>query len=320
MNNKNKIYMLLRKALFLITFIMAQTLCAQSNGDKLFLEGQTLQQTKTIAAQNKAIKKFQAAKIVYTSPEKKKMCDNQIAICNSNIAALRKPKSSKDKPQPEKTEEKKFSLSAMRVVADEKKGIYHVDVSAPTTEWTFSAENVENEQQEFVKAYRDKDGQSMIFEIEENSTTLTRTQNFIITCGDESKTLQVIQRGKNVVLKASTDLMEFKAKGGIKLIEIYTNSDSIVSDNRNLTWYVHAKPDWIEISFDSKKQKNVFSKIFSSSQERSDDLDEDVKSYSIAIVARTLAKTDPSYLTGRRGEIVFSSQDKTYKLIVLQQK
>ena len=132
--------------------------------------------------------------------------------------------------------------------------------------------------------------------------------------------MQVIQRGKNVVLKASTDLLEFKAKGGSKQIEIYTNSDSVVSDNRNLTWYVHSKPDWIEISFDLKKQKNVFSKIFYSSQERSDDLGEDVKSYSIAIVARTLAKTDPSYLTGRRGEIVFASQDKTYKLIVLQQK
>ena len=61
---------------------------AQTNGDKLFLEGQKLQQTQTLVAQNQAIKKFQAAKIIYTAAEKKTMCDNQIAICYNNIKAI----------------------------------------------------------------------------------------------------------------------------------------------------------------------------------------------------------------------------------------
>lgn len=63
---------------------------AQSNGDKLFMEGQKYQQTQTVAAQNQAIKKFKAAKVVYTTSDKKTMCDNQIKICNSNIASLKK--------------------------------------------------------------------------------------------------------------------------------------------------------------------------------------------------------------------------------------
>lgn len=61
------------------------TVIAQSNGDKLFLEGQRYQRTMTVASQNTAISKFAAAKIVYTSSDKKTMCDNQISICRSNI-------------------------------------------------------------------------------------------------------------------------------------------------------------------------------------------------------------------------------------------
>lgn len=67
------------------------TVClAQSNGDKLFMEGQKYQQTQTVAAQNLAIKKFKAAKVVYMTSDKKTMCDNQIKICNSNITSLKK--------------------------------------------------------------------------------------------------------------------------------------------------------------------------------------------------------------------------------------
>lgn len=68
----------------------SMTCHAQSNGDKLFMEGQKYQQTQTVAAQNMAIKKFKAAKVVYTTSDKKTMCDNQIKICNNNIVSLKK--------------------------------------------------------------------------------------------------------------------------------------------------------------------------------------------------------------------------------------
>lgn len=74
-----------------VIFMTVPAVClAQSNGDKLFMEGQKYQQTQTVAAQNLAIKKFKAAKVVYTTSDKKTMCDNQIKICNSNITSLKK--------------------------------------------------------------------------------------------------------------------------------------------------------------------------------------------------------------------------------------
>ncbi len=79
-----KIFML-RNLCVLIFFAVCVAAGAQSSGDKLFLEGQNLQKVLTVGSQNAAIKKFTAAKVVYMTADKKKMCDNQIAVCRSNI-------------------------------------------------------------------------------------------------------------------------------------------------------------------------------------------------------------------------------------------
>ena len=97
----NKKLLVLRNIVTILILIVTHTISAQSNGDKLFMEGQALQQKQTIVSQNQAIKKFEAAKVVYTTADKKKMCDNQIAICNNNISSLKKvsSKGTKDKKQ-----------------------------------------------------------------------------------------------------------------------------------------------------------------------------------------------------------------------------
>lgn len=74
----------------LVVLLCSITVSAQTSGDKLFLEGQKLQQKMTVDAQSSAIKKFRAAKVVYTTTDKKTMCDNQIAICNRNLTTLKK--------------------------------------------------------------------------------------------------------------------------------------------------------------------------------------------------------------------------------------
>lgn len=74
----------------LVVLFCSIAISAQTSGDKLFLEGQKLQQKMTVVAQISAIKKFRAAKVVYTTTVKKKMCDNQIAICSRNITTLKK--------------------------------------------------------------------------------------------------------------------------------------------------------------------------------------------------------------------------------------
>ena len=79
---KNSLY---RFLFSLAVFLLPFTIQAQTNADNLFLQGQNLQKTMTVASQNAAIKKFQAAKVLYTTASKKSMCDNQIAACNTNI-------------------------------------------------------------------------------------------------------------------------------------------------------------------------------------------------------------------------------------------
>ena len=109
---------MLRIVVSIVMLLFAMGISAQSNGDKLFMEGQKLQQTRTIAAQNQAIKKFKAAKVVYTAAEKKTMCDNQIAICNSNIAALKNSNRPLKQGSVEQEKEPDFSLSSNEVVFD----------------------------------------------------------------------------------------------------------------------------------------------------------------------------------------------------------
>lgn len=87
-------------SLLLIAFMMAclpSSLRAQSKGDALFAEGLELQKTMTVSSQNAAIRKFQSAKVVYTSSEKKKKCDSQIGVCNKNIKNIKAQNSSAKK-------------------------------------------------------------------------------------------------------------------------------------------------------------------------------------------------------------------------------
>lgn len=72
---------------------------AQKAGNKLFKQGQEYQMVQTVPAQKEAIRQFSAAKKAYDSAEMKAMCDNQIKICEKNIANLKGKdrKESKDK-------------------------------------------------------------------------------------------------------------------------------------------------------------------------------------------------------------------------------
>ena len=72
----------LRFVLILFSLFISVSSFAQASADKLFKEGKALQATKTIQAQNNAIKKFASAKGLYASQENKKKCDAEIATCN----------------------------------------------------------------------------------------------------------------------------------------------------------------------------------------------------------------------------------------------
>lgn len=327
MKIRNKILLWLKCVATILLLMVSTTVSAQSNGDKLFMEGQALQQKQTIASQNQAIKKFEAAKVVYTSADKKKMCDNQIAICNNNKSSLKKvsSKGSKEKKQTVTVQETKLALSKNFILFDgDKNGAYSINVTAPSIDWSFkSSDGVEGEEN-FVKATRSSDAKSIDIEVEANPSTLERHQSFVVTYESTTDTLLVSQSGKEVTLSTSSNLVEFKLKGGSKSIELYTNSDSIVTSNNGLTWYVESKPEWIETSVEVNKEKSLVGKGLSAlkglvSSTAKAATAADVKTSIVKIVAISLPKSNPSYSTGRRGEIVFASQNKTYKITVIQQ-
>ncbi len=327
MEKKNKNYSLKNIVVTVIMMMGAMSGFAQSNGDKLFMEGQVLQRRQTIVSQHQAIKKFEAAKVVYTSADKKRMCDNQIAICNNNISSLKSASSkrSKEKTQTVIAQEVKFSLSKNFILFDgDKNGMSSISVTAPSTDWSFkSSEGIEGEEN-YVKATRSSDAKSIDFEVEANPSTLERHQSFVISYENMTDTILVSQSGKEVRLSTNSNLVEFKLKGGSKSIEIYTNSDSIITSNNGLTWYVESKPEWIETSVEVKKEKSIFGKGLSAlrglvSSKAKAATAEDVKMSTVKIMALSLPKSDPSYASGRKGEIVFASQDKTYKITVVQQ-
>ena len=153
-----------------------------------------------------------------------------------------------------------------------------------------------------------------------NPSTLERYQTIRVSCGDSSKVMKLIQKGKTVTLSASTAMLNYKIKGGDKSIELYTNSDSVVKDNNGATWYVESKPEWAEVTLDVKKKGflSIVKDAVTGTVEAA--TADDVKKSNVKIYVQSILKSDPEYSTGRRGEVVFASQDKRYKVIIIQQK
>ena len=311
----------------IIMLMVVMTGFAQSNGDKLFMEGQSLQQKQTIASQTQAIKKFEAAKVVYTSADKKRMCDNQIAICNNNISSLKRVSSNgnNEKKRTTSSKEVKFSLSKNFIMFDgDKQGKASIAVTAPSMDWSFNSSDDMEGEEKYVKATRSSDAKSIDIEVEANPSTLERQQSFVVTYENSKETFLVAQRGKEVTLSTNSNLVEFKLKGGSKSIELYTNSDSIITSNNGCMWYVESKPEWVDISVEVNKEKSVVGKGITAlkgliSSTATAATAADVKTSLIKIVVPALPKSDPLYSSGRKGEIVFASQDKTYKIAVIQQ-
>ena len=200
---------------FISTNIMAQS----SRGDRLFLEGQKLQKTMTVASQNQAIKKFQQAKVAYTTTEKKDMCDNQISICNDNIKRIRQDAAAKHAKKKEEKEEPvdtvaaeqpvveqpavELSLSKSRLdfKANPKSGTTQsVKVNCNYDNWEVSAHP------EWVTVYTAKDKISV--EVEKNSSDEARSGIVTIKCGDKESSIVINQsqlKGFKKIIKKVSD-------------------------------------------------------------------------------------------------------------------
>lgn len=199
---------------FILKFFMVVvfSLCtmgsyAQSIGDKLFAQGQKLQMVQTVKSQNQAISKFIAAQKAYDSKAKKNMCDNQIAICKSNIKTLsqkqivRKPKVRKSKnvvveddsvavePKVER-EPVNLYLSVSYIefkAAGKANDKYEVVVNCNYDDWVFSCP-------EWIHAA--KNGNTLVLTASANSTSDERSGKLTVTCYDKTAELVIYQKSK----------------------------------------------------------------------------------------------------------------------------
>ena len=200
---------LILKLLMVVVFsLSAMGSYAQSIGDKLFAQGQKLQMVQTVKSQNQAISKFIAAQKAYDSKAKKNMCDNQIAICKSNIKTLsqkqtvRKPKVRKPKNvvveddsvvvAPKKIEREPvnlyLSVSYIEFKAAGKVNDKHeVVVNCNYDDWELSCP-------EWVHAA--KNGNTLILTASANSTSEERSGKLTVTCYDKTAELVIYQKSK----------------------------------------------------------------------------------------------------------------------------
>ena len=177
----------------------------------------------------------------------------------------------------------------------------------------------------FLKVTRSNDAKSIDIAVEANDQTLDREQVIQIDYGDNQKEIKVRQLGKSVTLSTDHHQVEFGLKGGKKSIEVYTNSDSIISTNYDQTWYVESKPDWVEVKVEVKKEKGIFGQLGSALKKAvtgtaAASTGQDTKTSKVTLITKSIDKKSPEFNTGRKGEIVFSSEDKKFRMTVIQQK
>lgn len=213
----------LKYLLCMLMFSIGLTLQAQSDGDKLFIEGQKLQQVQTVASQNAAIKKFNAAKVVYRIASKKKMCDNQVAICRANIKrinAARYNRQRQDKQKEEQTQEevdesadksketkndsvaKKYSISLSETRLDFKShpkegATQSVKVQA-NDKWSIASKP------EWVEVYVADN--KFTVEAQANNSEEARSGIVTVKCGDKEANLVVNQEKPKKLLKVGRKL------------------------------------------------------------------------------------------------------------------
>ncbi|MDO4319418.1 MAG: BACON domain-containing protein [Bacteroidales bacterium] len=204
----------LKLLMALVMLLLPMMIKAQSSCDALFQEGQKLQQTMTVVAQNKAIALFQKAKACYDSAERKNICDQQIRTCRAIIqrlgsngsTATRNRKNVEDtdttSPKPKAEEPKKpvrtdIQLSSAKNNIEFKgKGgqVLTVKIKCNYEDWEVV------EQPEWVTI---TSGPSAIMVSADENDTDEKRDGFIkIVCGDKSISIFVSQKKLSLFDKA----------------------------------------------------------------------------------------------------------------------
>ena len=187
---------------------VADSINGSSDSGTLFQEGKMLQQKRTIAKQQAAIKKFQAAKLMYTTEQEKSKCDIEIAVCMEKIAELRKAQSDArqaevsqaedpDTKTPEHpvapAQETTLSLSVNLLSFKAKpKDAMSITVTSSLENWSVSTSS--------SWIHFSKMGNQIFIAVDKNDTGDNRTGTVVVKAGTKSATVTVSQSKKKSIL------------------------------------------------------------------------------------------------------------------------
>lgn len=308
---------------------------AQASGDKLYNQGLALQKTMTVAAQNQAISKFQSAKKLYDSQAKKNQCDAAISVSRGIISNLKSGgngggggKNTGGKGGGKQHQEKvkdsgpapTLSLSNQRLHLGQEAGQMDVTVTTNQKEWS-------------VAPVANSDGSSFINveKVGENSFRVTvpfngksspRTQYVQVSAGTATAKFEVSQAGREIELYASKNAINCGKKGGGKKVDIYCNADEAYPDNYNENWKVAECPDWVSIVPEVRQDKTELGRIVDKGMGAVTGLFGKNKGEEDPTMIKSTVSIEfdkmPGNISNRKGEIVFESGYKQYRMVVTQ--
>lgn len=309
--------------------IFAINASAQANADAAFKQGQSYQQTMTIAAQDKAIERFVKAKKMYDAAKDKKKCDNAIQVSVNIKKKLRNSggNTNRNRNRHVETEEGWASVQSVlglsnnyfKLESDPK--TVSVTVTTKNDSWEANAISGSDGTNFVTVQKRDDDSFDII--CEKNSSTKKRYQKVEVTTGNYKKVIVVEQQGVPIILRLGENLWECSWKGGDKTIGVYCNSETTVKDNNEQNWRVESKPDWVSVTFATKKKQGLLEKAGSLAKKLvkgEADVNDDptLKQTMVNIVVEKLKNGTSEFTSGRKGEIIFVSEDQRATLMVVQ--
>lgn len=312
-----------------ILCIFAVGASAQTNAEAAFKQGQSYQQTMTIAAQDKAIERFAKAKKMYDASKDKKKCDNAIQVSVNIKKKLRNSSGNTSRNRNRHVETDEVRASAQPVLGlsndyfklESEPKTLSVTVTTKSDSWDANAISG-SDGTNFITVQK-KDDDTFDILCEKNTSTKKRSQKVEVTAGDYKKDIVVEQQGIPVILRLGENLWECSWKGGDKTIEVYCNSETTVKDNNEQNWRVESKPDWVSVTFATKKKQGLLGKAGSFAKklvkgEADVNNDPSLKQTMVNVVVEKLKSGTSEFSSGRKGEIVFVSDDQRATLMVVQ--
>jgi len=319
-----------RFATLIFSCLFAVCASAQANADAKFKQGQTYQQTMTIAAQDKAIGCFTNAKKMYDAQKDKKKCDDAIRVSvnikkqirNSNSGTKRKRTQHTDEEEEETVStQPALEISNNRFNLESESQTVSVTVTTKSDSW--EANPISGSDGTNFLTVQKKDDDTFEIVCPKNTSTKSRSQRVKVTSGNHEKEIVVEQSGKPVILRLGENLWECSWKGGDKTIDIYSNSETTASDNNEQNWRVESKPDWVSVTFATKKKQGLLSKAGSFAKklvkgEAEVNDDPTLKQTMANVVVEKLKSGTSEFTSGRKGEVIFASDDQRATLMIVQ--